>query len=64
MKDAVYIIAFLCLILYFQNKDAENKDYVSGLEKVVNTCTNDREGTLVIDGEIYLCGVARTGIRF
>lgn len=37
--------------------------YVRELERVVDKCTSRGENTIVIDGEVWLCGAVPTGAK-
>ena len=58
----LYSLAFVLLLSFVQVRDEEDKTIRSGLEQIVNKCISDGTGRpIVIDGEIFLCGIVRTG---
>ena len=58
----LYSLLFILLLSFMQVRDEEDKAIRSGLEQVVTKCLSDSTGRpVVIDGEIFLCGIVRTG---
>lgn len=66
VKSALWIIGFLALIAFMQNKDASanaQTAYVKALETIVINCTNSGDNIITIDNEVYMCGAVSTGIK-
>lgn len=67
LTAAVWIIAFLIVVIIMQNHDAasaaEDKALIKGLESIVTQCTQQGDHPLRIGDELYMCGAVRTGVR-
>ena len=48
---------------YVADGAARQAAYVRELERVVDKCTSRGENSIVIDGEVWLCGAVPTGAK-
>ena len=70
--NAVLCLILVCLLVaaaivgfgsVAEAKETQQRAFVQELENIVTKCTNRGDNTIVIDGEIWLCGAAPTGVK-
>lgn len=64
MRIAVYILSLLAIYAIVQRQDAADVEYTKSLEVTLGKCLSDSTGRVVlIDREVFLCGIVSTGER-
>ena len=65
MKVAVYILSLFAIYAIVQRQDAADAEYTKNLETTLAQCLSDGTGRpVLIEDEVYLCGIVATGIKF
>ena len=65
MKVAAYILSLFAIYAVMQRQDAADVQYTKNLETTLAQCLSDGTGRpVVIEKEVYLCGIVATGVKF
>lgn len=57
----ILLLIFIAMVIAYKAQAADNK--VRTLETIVTKCTDRGDHSIVIDGEIWMCGATPTGIK-
>lgn len=68
LKTAGWICILLGVWSYVQDAEYTERTqdqaaYTKALERTLATCLSGPDQTLIIENEVWLCGVSRTGVR-